>query len=396
MPLLSSSAAGSSQPRIHPHRATVLCLLALLVLSACSQAPTPGAAPEAIQADASRVSFPSHSPMLQALSLQAAKPAEAGVLRVPARLGWDETRTWRVQAPLSGQVVVIEVEQGQHVEQGTPLLQLHSADAGQWRAELESSRALLEQAERQQARDQALHADGIVSTRELEASTSAWASARAAHRQAQAQVRLYQAEQGVGSPFVLRAPAAGIVVERAVIPGQWVGPDTETEHGLLTLSDPTRLWVWLDLPEARAAQVRPGQRVRLQIEGQAPVDTQISYVADHVDPQRRSVAARAVVENPQRRLKAGAYLKADIELPTQADSVALPAAGVLVHEGHRIVFVETAPGVFERRAVQASDGGAHRTLVHSGVRAGERVVVRGGLLLQQLVTTAPVLAQDPT
>ncbi len=46
-----------------------------------------------------------------------------------------------------------------------------------------------------------------------------------------------------------------------------------------------------------------------------------------------------------------------------------------------VVFVETEPGVLRRRPVQLGRQSAERAEVMSGLNAGERVVVRGALLL---------------
>ena len=67
--------------------------------------------------------------------------------------------------------------------------------------------------------------------------------------------------------------------------------------------------------------------------------------------------------------------------------VSLPDAAVLLIDGKQVVFVEEAKGRFARHAVHAEELGDGRLWVREGLAQGARVVVEGGLLLQQLVTT---------
>jgi cobalt-zinc-cadmium efflux system membrane fusion protein len=61
--------------------------------------------------------------------------------------------------------------------------------------------------------------------------------------------------------------------------------------------------------------------------------------------------------------------------------VILPASALLMNNDRTTVFVETAPWTFERRTVEPLLQGSPEVAILSGVRAGERVVVKGGILL---------------
>lgn len=58
--------------------------------------------------------------------------------------------------------------------------------------------------------------------------------------------------------------------------------------------------------------------------------------------------------------------------------------------------MEEAKGRFARRAVRAEELGDGRLWVREGLAQGARVVVEGGLLLQQLVDSAPAAASTGT
>ncbi len=72
--------------------------------------------------------------------------------------------------------------------------------------------------------------------------------------------------------------------------------------------------------------------------------------------------------------------------------VSLPDAAVLLIDGKQVVFVEEDKGRYVRHAVHAEELGDGRLWVRDGLAVGSRVVVEGGLLLQQLVDSAPAAA----
>ena len=64
----------------------------------------------------------------------------------------------------------------------------------------------------------------------------------------------------------------------------------------------------------------------------------------------------------------------------------MPASAVFLAGDHYFAFVEEATGRFARRQVDAEEGGFGRMRVLSGLKAGERVVIEGALLLQQVMS----------
>lgn len=62
--------------------------------------------------------------------------------------------------------------------------------------------------------------------------------------------------------------------------------------------------------------------------------------------------------------------------------LSVPVAAVLIKDGkRRVVYVERSDGTFEARDVQTGRNSDGRVVILQGLKAGERIVVRGGLLL---------------
>jgi cobalt-zinc-cadmium efflux system membrane fusion protein len=108
---------------------------------------------------------------------------------------------------------------------------------------------------------------------------------------------------------------------------------------------------------------------------------------DFVDPQSRTIKVRAIVANPDRKLKADMLATARFERHF-AQGVMVPATAVMLREGQHSVFVQTRAAEFERRSVKVLYEGPKEVILSSGLQTGEQVVVENALLLNRLLTLA--------
>jgi cobalt-zinc-cadmium efflux system membrane fusion protein len=95
------------------------------------------------------------------------------------------------------------------------------------------------------------------------------------------------------------------------------------------------------------------------------------------------VRVRGAVDNADRRLRAEMYVTADVQ-GQQVRSVQVPATAVFLSGERHFLFVERAPGCFERREVLPGCTAEDRIGICSGLAAGDRVVASGSTLLEQL------------
>lgn len=360
-------------------------VLALMVAACHSAAPVP--APP-VQVDGERIAFPAGSRQAEVLVSAPVAAAQATTIGVPGRLAWDDTRTARVFAAMGGQVAKIEAQPGDVVQAGQTLARIASPSFGEAQSERVRAEADLRQAGMQRRRARELHAAGVVATKDLEDSEAAYAHAQAEYARTQARAKLYGGGNGVDQDFPLRAPIAGVVVERRITPGQEVSPEQAQGDGpaLFTISDPSRLWLLLDLPESAAGSVQAGRDVSFAVQGGdgSRIQAMIEHVDDFVDADTRSVHLRASIDNAARTLKAGMYVHAEIASPARP-GFDVPNAAVLLVDGRRVVFVDEGSGRYRRQDVRAAEVGGSRMHVDSGLADGERVVVGGALYLQQLI-----------
>lgn len=283
-----------------------------------------------------------------------------------------------VAADAMGKVVATFVERGQFIAKGAPLVQLDRRSAvlaeEQARAQAASAKAQLDLAERECARAETLFAQAAINRAEYDRAKAHCESARQSATATGAQARL--AAKSLGDAIV-RAPFAGMIVERTVTEGEYVRPDIR----VVTLVDVDTLRLELQVPEAALARVTASQEVSFRVAA-FPGETftgQIRYVGGAVRRQSRDLLVEAVVANKDRRLRPGMFASAAVHLGEEPQIVVPVSA---VRAGSEIssdrVFVVKNGRVEERLVSLGGHEGTGRdeiVAVRSGLAAGERVVV---------------------
>jgi membrane fusion protein, heavy metal efflux system len=327
--------------------------------------------------------FPAGAPQLAYVKVtQAVAFPEPLIAPLNGRIAYDENRTARVSSPISGRVVKIEVETGQEVKAGQPLLVLSSPDFNA--ALADSQKAEAELARKRQAflRAKTLFNGEVLARRDYESSEADLREAEAEAKRARQRVQnLTQGRKAEGDHFMLRAPISGVVAERRVNPGAEVRPDLA--EPLFVITDPSHVWVLIDLPERHIGRVQVGQYVLIDVDAYPGLDFsgEIVSMGAALDPQTRRVQARAVADNPRGRLKPEMFAQATPVADLREKLVRVPNSALISEGLYSFVFVEKEPGVFEKRRVVLGLQGREESYIKQGIEEGERVVITGALAL---------------
>ena len=358
---------------------------AILLLTACNAPSEPRVVVQPPVMDGDSVRFRTDSPQLKVLRSEAVTEQSRESIRLPARLVWDETRTVRIYAPLSGRIQRLLAQPGDAVKAGAALAMLASPDLGQAQADARRAAVDLGLAEKNLARATELHQHGVIAQKELQQAQAEQGRAEAERLRASSRLKLYSGSENVDQEFAIRAPISGVVVERNANPGQEVRSDQSGNAALFVLSDPARLWVQIEAGETVLKALKVGEPILLSSAslGEQTFKARIEQVADFFDPQTRTVRVRASVDNAGRRLKAEMFLSAEIEID-HGKFIQVPAAAIMLRGETQYVFVAEGEGRYRRQKVTAEEAGFGKMRVRAGLKDGDRVVTEGGLLLMQL------------
>jgi len=268
-----------------------------------------------------------------------------------------------ITANVTEKIVEIRFDDGQAVERGDILVLLESAEE---EAERAAAEAALAEQELAYARVEELESRNIAAAAQLD-------ERRAALQAAKAEVAV------IGSRIadrIIRAPFSGVVGMRTISVGALIEPGDL----ITTLEDQSVIKVDFAVPATYLAALRPGLPVRATAASLDDLEFHgtVKSIDSHVDPVTRSIVARAVLPNPDGKLRPGLLLH--IELTTNARrSLALPEEA-LISRGRRdfawVVDEDDGNRVLEREVETGARVPGLVEIVH-GLEEGEQVITHG-------------------
>jgi cobalt-zinc-cadmium efflux system membrane fusion protein len=330
-----------------------------------------------------RIIVPEGSPLRAKLTIEAVAEQEIRrTLVLPAVVEADPSRLVKIVPPLAGRITQLKVQLGERVTAGQPLLVLDSPDLGSAYADHERATVLLELARKNRDRARDLSKIGGAAIRELQQAETDYVTADVEHHRADARLRQIGVNPEATDPtktLTITAPIAGSIIELDVGAGAfWNDPNAS----LMTVADLSSIWVTANVPESDTALIAKGQAVEV-VFGAYPGEVfggQVLFVSDIVDPDSRRTKVRIAFPNPEIRLKPNMFATVSFFAPAQMVATVPATALVLKNDGER-VFVEVAPWTFQPRNVEVNFEQGNSAVIKSGLNAGERAVVRGGVLL---------------
>jgi len=347
-----------------------------LGVAGCGKKEAVPASAESKSADPRAVDIP--AAQKQFLGIEAASAAQAGdVLVLPGRVVFRVQAQSAVGAAVPGRVAAVLVRPGERVKAGAPLLTIDSADAAAGRAALDQAATRLASAENMFKRQTEMMEKGVGLEIDRQEAEARLKDARAEHERARHAAGMIGA--GQGNRFTVRAPSDGVVIAIRAAVGASVAPGGDA---LLELGDPNRLQVVAQAPEAEMRRVALGQEAEVELPALAlRVKARVESFSPRVDPESRRAQLYLAIAKNADNLRAGMLAQVTLRVAGE-DALSVPVAAVLIKDGkRRVVYVERADGKFEAREVQTGRNRDGRVLILQGLRAGERIVVRGGLLL---------------
>jgi len=292
-----------------------------------------------------------------------------------------------VHAKLGGTLEKVFVQLGDRVAEGAVLATIDRreidtqvdaavAAVNVARAALDAADAGLANAAQEVERARNLYGKGAIPRQRLDAADTAFRAAQAQRdlgraNVAQADAALRRARE-VQRDATLRAPMAGVIVERNFDAGSLVGPGGS--QPVVAVADLRVLKLEAGVSELEAGRLKLGTAARISLPAK-PGETyegRLAALAPEVDPRNRHFRIEVRVDNGAGALLSGMYASARIVV-AKADGIVLPREAVFSRNGDRVVYRVDGDTV-KVVAVKEGLGDGGRTLVVSGVNAGDVIV----------------------
>tara|TARA_R110001606_G_scaffold43573_2_gene115270 strand:- start:2616 stop:3914 length:1299 start_codon:yes stop_codon:yes gene_type:complete len=296
----------------------------------------------------------------------------------------DQNRLARVSPRIDGRISAVPTNAGDKVESGQVLATLDSVDVGEAHTAWIQARSDLRIADADLKRAKTLVADEIIPRKDYLRAQADRAKAASAVRATANRLRLLGGSTDAGksdpSAFTLNAPFAGTVIAKHATPGDLATPSDP----LFTIADLSQVWVEADLPETALSRLRVGANAKISVPAYPSeiFNGRVDYIGQTLSRETRTVSARIVVANEDRRLKPEMFATATIEVGSEGRmEMTVPDAAIVLMDGVQSVFVLDQDG-YEVRAVQPGERISGRTVIEGGVEPGEVVVLEGAYALK--------------
>ncbi|WP_448678019.1 efflux RND transporter periplasmic adaptor subunit [Delftia acidovorans] len=303
-------------------------------------------------------------------------------LSAPATIEAEPEKLVRITPPVAGRLVRLHHQLGDAVKAGDALITMDSSEISSVRAEHAKAQAALLHARQEFDRQKLLFDAEIAARKDYEAAQQSLAAAGADARAASDHLSQLGAavQEGSRSSYVVKSPISGRVVEMA---GSQGGYWNDVNASVMTVADLRKVWLSASVSERDLAHVDVGQQAHIALAAYPDLQLQgrVQYVGELVDTATRSVKVRVAVDNPEGRLRPGMFARVGFDAPAR-QAVMVPAAALLQGQVSTRVFVDKGGWRFEPRDVQVGAQQDGQAEILSGLAAGERVVVNGGVLLQ--------------
>jgi RND family efflux transporter MFP subunit len=281
-----------------------------------------------------------------------------------------------VVAPEAARIVELPKSEGETVKAGDLLVRFDiptlAADLGARQAAVAQVAARLEAAKANFSRLSSLLTQGVAAPRDVEEAKRAQAEAEADVEQARSAVT---AAGALAGRTVVRAAFAGVVARRYHNPGDFV--EASATDPVLRVINPSQLQVVANVPVSDLPRIVVGRPAGIFGPGQDEAEAgTVLTKASQVEPGSATAGIRLAFAKPT-QLAAGSTVRVEIVSERRTGVLVIPVAALVNDEGELFVMVAGEDNKAHKYPVAAGLSTRTMTEITSGIKAGDRVIVRG-------------------
>lgn len=191
---------------------------------------------------------------------------------------------------------------------------------------------------------------------------------------------LVESPELLGRQLELKAPIDGVIIERNATVGELLDKGKE----VLTISEPSQLWVIAEIKERDIAAVKVGQDAVFTVltYPQEKFHGKVILVGNQVEAASRTLEVRIAVDNSDGRLKPGMFADVEITTTMLENVLVIPDSALQTDGDDQTVFVALDENKFEKRVVKLGEEQQGRVQVLEGLKAGEKIATDGSFILK--------------
>jgi len=297
-----------------------------------------------------------------------------------------------LQPQVDGIITKIHVRSGDRVAAGATLFQIDSAQQQAAVSSQQSMRAVrqaeVDNARRQATRTRRLFEIGAASERDAEDADTALKTAEAQLKAVEGQVQQQDAQLGY---YKVTAPAAGVIGDIPVRPGDRVTPQTM----LTTVDQNDSLEIYVSVPVGQAPQLKVGLPVRIVDGGKVLATNKVTFVSPTVDEATQTVLAKATLVDGRGRFRPDQFVRVEIVWSAEP-GLTIPLTAVIRVNGQYFAWVAESDGkgglLATQRGIEVGELIGNDYVLTKGLKPGEKLIVSG---LQKIFADKSPVAEAP-
>jgi cobalt-zinc-cadmium efflux system membrane fusion protein len=307
------------------------------------------------------------------------------VLSAPAKVVVPPAQEYIVSATQAGFIEKLDAAIGDKVVKGQVLAQMNSPDLLTLQQAYLKAINSLQLVSAIYQRDKKLLAEGVISDRRWQETSSQYHSAVS---EADGQKQLLEISgmtagelEQLGKKHQLtrqlnvRAPIAGVVMERLAVSGTHI----DMMAPIYRIANLDELWLEIAIPQERIGSLKIGDRVAVE---NSNVSAKITLLGQNVNPENQTILARAAVAaKDTASLRAGQRLNIRIIQASDKATFKIPNAAIAQNEGKAFIFIHNQQG-FLVTPVTVVGKQDNESIISGELSGDEEIAVQGAVALK--------------
>ena len=303
-------------------------------------------------------------------------------LSLTGKINFDEDKVTKVYPLASGNVIDLRVSLGDHVERGQELAKLRSSEVNDMQNQYNVAQSTLNLAKKNLDIAKELYRTKAYSEKDMLNADNDYKKALSDVNKVKQQLDIYRANPtNNDAAYHILSPIDGYIVEKNISEGMQVRSDAG--NSIFTVSYLNTVWVLADVYENDLSKVKQDDEVDVTTVAypEKVFKGRIKLISSLLDPTTKTAKIRVVLDNPDGLLKPEMFAIVNVHNLKPDKVLSIPSKALVFDNSQFYVMVAKGNNTYERRQVTVLRNSGDRSFIEKGVKAGERIVTDGSLLV---------------
>ena len=190
------------------------------------------------------------------------------------------------------------------------------------------------------------------------------------------------------SSKIIIAPFSGVIGKRGISESSLGSENTI----ILTLDDLRKILCDLKIPEVYAAILKKDLKLKAKFSAykDKTYEGKIESIASRVDPQTRSILARAKINNENNEIIPGSLLEIEI-LYNEKDALSIPDTSIMYEGSKKFIYKITENNMIKKTEVKTGVRNKGNLEVLSGLNEGDQIIAEGLTKVRPGMKVKPII-----